>query len=78
MNKRPLSLNLATELAKRARREEWMKDIEKQGRLNSLWQWLSNVGEYRIPVYQELVGVAGGLLMFVSVKYFPNSARSGW
>lgn len=51
---------------------------EKQGILNSLWQWLSKVLEYRIPVYQGLVGVACGLLIFVLVKYFPNSGRSGW
>lgn len=46
---------------------------EKQGILNSWWQGLSKILEYRIPVYQGLIGVACGLLIVVLIRYFPLS-----
>ncbi len=47
------------------------------GILNSLWQWTSKILEYRIPVYQGLIGVACGLLIFILIRYFPASNQSG-
>jgi len=50
---------------------------EKQGILNSWWQWLSKILAYRIPVYQGLIGVTCGLLIFVLIHYFPISNQPG-
>jgi hypothetical protein len=50
---------------------------ETQGILNSFWQWISKILEYRIPVYQGLIGVACGLLIVILIRYFPVSNQGG-
>jgi len=41
--------------------------------VDSLWQRLLNILEYRIPVYQGLIGIACCLLIFVGINYFSFS-----
>ncbi|UCE04558.1 MAG: hypothetical protein JSW07_13120 [bacterium] len=46
---------------------------------DSLWQRLLHILEYRIPVYQGLIGIACSLLFFVVINYFSfsNQPQSG-
>lgn len=41
---------------------------------DSLWQRLLNILEYRIPVYQGLIGLACSILIFVMIHYFSLSS----
>lgn len=43
---------------------------DQQGILNLVWQWISKILEYRIPVYQGLIGVVCGLLIFIMIRNF--------
>jgi hypothetical protein len=47
--------------------------------IDSLWQKLLNLLEYRISVYQGLIGLACSILIFVVVHYlsFPNQHQPG-
>ncbi len=47
----------------------------KQWFFDSFWQRLLNVLEYRIPVYQGLIGLACSLLIFVVINYFSFSSQ---
>ncbi len=42
---------------------------------DSFWKWILNILEYRIPVYQGLIGIACGLLIFVTINHFSFSNR---
>jgi len=46
---------------------------KKHGTVDSLWQKLLNLLEYRIPVYQGLIGLACSLLIFVVIHHFSFS-----
>jgi len=47
----------------------------KRGTVDSFWQRLVNFLEYRIPVYQGLIGLAGSLLILVAINYFSFSGQ---
>jgi hypothetical protein len=48
----------------------------KRHRIGDLfWQRLLNLLEYRIPVYQGLIGLACSLLIFVAIHYFSFSSH---
>ena len=47
----------------------------KLRRVDSAWQRLMNLLEYRIPVYQGLIGLACSLLIFVAINYFSFSSQ---
>jgi len=41
---------------------------EESGLFQQGWRYMKNVFEYRIPVYQALLGVAGILLIFIAIN----------
>jgi len=50
----------------------------KLGKLRTVdlaWQRIMNLLEYRIPVYQGLIGLACSILIFVAINYFSFSNR---
>jgi hypothetical protein len=47
----------------------------KHRAVDSPWQKLLNILEYRIPVYQGLIGLACSLLIFVAINYFSFSSQ---
>jgi hypothetical protein len=47
----------------------------KHRTVDSPWQKLLNILEYRIPVYQGLIGLACSLLIFVAINYFSFSSQ---
>ena len=47
----------------------------KHRTVDSSWQKLMKLLEYRIPVYQGLIGLAGSILIFVAINYFSISSQ---
>ncbi|MBN1684735.1 MAG: hypothetical protein JW855_04815 [Gammaproteobacteria bacterium] len=45
----------------------------KHRTVDSPWQRFRNILEYRIPVYQGLIGLACSILIFVAINYFSLS-----
>lgn len=48
---------------------------QKYNIVDSLWQRILNILEYRIPIYQGLIGIACSLLIFVAINYFSLSSQ---
>jgi len=49
------------------------KKLKKHSALKAPWQWLLEILEYRIPVYQGLICFACILLIFIASNYFSFS-----
>lgn len=57
---------------------KWMKPLKpkKQGVLNRIWQHVCDFLDYRIPVYQGLIGIVCSLLIFITISYFSFSNQN--